>query len=682
MPSSRKRPCAIVIVVFATITEGTLASSGTRPRRSHALTASPPSAAVGVARLKASPASRTPRRVRKATPSRRNANRQPSVSNTMTRTAGKQTTIARRQESWTIEARIAAGSFVATRTASRPTPSTSRAARTWRRSALPVEDQQDADRRERARPEPPRNPRLGRRQSELEPAGPADEHPEQAQGRVGHLRQELFLEAQARVRVRQEEAAADRAEEREDERRPPGAHATRADHPLEGRKHDDQQDEHAVLEHGGIRPALPEPQGPEGPGAGVVADHEKNGEPEEDQRPVARPARAAGRVEDREEPHGEHEQPGDVVVELGPRAVRGGPRGVAVVHRQLVDRRRRERGPPGRESRDDFSERRTVGDDVDRRRQRGQRRRDEEGREAEAKLDLDEPPEPRGADVARGREPAHREEVHRAQGEEGGEDRHLGEHHDAVRRAEERAEPTDEGEREREPRGDEGRDGRERERREALEQQRRPRALAPPEPRHDEMRKAADPRRRPDLVETIERQQKTARPEPRRRVTRPRRARGERQRHPEQCEPATPGARSAAEAESAHDEPDAGEDADGGRPDVARGEEVTNRPAVIAGQRAQADGEREELRHAHDRRARRGECEAPAEQRQELRPRANRGPQDQQREQDAAEGHRLAAQRQAAEHDVDEAGHDASGLAARGAGPQQEQQEDRRADGG
>src|SRR5437870_2197820 len=137
-------------------------------------------AGAGVAGWKASPASRTPRRGRKATPSRRNANRQPSVSNTMTRTAGKQTTIARRQESWTIEARIAAGSFVATRTASRPTPSTSRATRTWRRSALPVEDQQDADRRERARPEPPGNPRLGRRQSELEPAGPADEHPEQA----------------------------------------------------------------------------------------------------------------------------------------------------------------------------------------------------------------------------------------------------------------------------------------------------------------------------------------------------------------------------------------------------------------------------------------------------------------------------------------------------------------------
>src|SRR5437879_8417228 len=257
MPSSKKRPCAIVIVVFATITEGTLVSSGTRPRRSQALTASPPSAAVGVATLNASPASRTQRRVRKATPPRRNANCQPSVSNTMTSTTGKQSTIASRQESWTIEARIAAGSFVATRTASRPTPSTSSKARTERRSALPVEDQQHTDRRERTGPEPAGNPPLGRRESELEPSGPADEHPEEAERRVGHLRQKLFLEAEARVRVRQEEAPADRAEERKDERRLPGAQAPRADHPLEDREDDDQQDEHAVLEHGGIRPALP-----------------------------------------------------------------------------------------------------------------------------------------------------------------------------------------------------------------------------------------------------------------------------------------------------------------------------------------------------------------------------------------------------------------------------------------
>src|SRR6059036_54121 len=497
MPSSRKRPCAIVIVVFATITEGTLASSGTRPRRSHALTASPPSAAVGVARLKASPASRTPRR---------NAKRQPSVSNTMISTTGKQSTIASRQESWTIKARIAAGSFVATRTASRPTPRTSSAARTERRSALPIEDQQDTDRGERAGPEPPGNPSLGRREPELEPSAPADEHPEEAERRVGHLRQELFLEPEARVRVRQEEAPADRADERKDERRLPGAQAPRADHPLEDREDDDQQDEHAVLEHSGIRPALPEPQRPEGPGAGVVADRQEGGEPEEDQRPVARPARAAGRVDDREQPHGEHEQPGDVVVELGPRAVRGGPRGVTIVHGQRLDRRRRERRPLGGEPRDDLGERRAVRDHVDRGRERGQRRRDEQGREAEPELDLDEPTEPRGADVGLRREPAHRDEVHRAEEQEGGEDRHLGEHHHAVRGPEQREDAADEREREREAAGHEDPDRRERERREASEQERRPQALAPPEPRDDEVREAADPRRCRELVDAIERQ--------------------------------------------------------------------------------------------------------------------------------------------------------------------------------
>src|SRR5437899_7349595 len=273
MPSSRKRPCAIVIVVFATITEGTLASSGTRPRRSQAFTASPPSAAVGVTRLKASPARRTPRRVRKATPSRRNANCHPSVSNTMTSATGKQSTIASLlHESWTIDARIAAGSFVATRTTNRATPTTSRTSRRWRRSALPVEEQQDADRGERAGPEPSGHPRLGRGQPELEPAAPADEHPEEAERRVRHLHQELFLEVQASVRMREEEAAADGAEERKDERRAPGAQATRADHPLEEREGDDQQDEHAVLQHLGVGHALPEPQGPERPRAGVVAD--------------------------------------------------------------------------------------------------------------------------------------------------------------------------------------------------------------------------------------------------------------------------------------------------------------------------------------------------------------------------------------------------------------------------
>src|SRR5436309_2491136 len=492
MPSTRKRPCAIVIVVFATITEGTLASSGTRPRRSEAFTASPPRAAVGVTRLKASPARRTSRRVRKATASRRNANSHPSVSNTMTSATGKQSTIASRHESWTIEARIAAGSFVATRTANRTTPTTSKTSRRWRRSALPIEEQQDADRGERAGPEPSGHPRLGRGQPELEPAAPADEHPEEAERRVRHLHQELFLEVQAGVRMREKEAAADGAEERKDERRVPGAQATRADHPLEEREGDDQQDEHAVLQHLGVGHALPEPQGPERPRAGVVADQQEAGEPQEDQRPVARPARSAGRVQDCEDPH-------------------------------------------------------------------------------------------------------------------------LGEDHHAVRRAEQRVDAADVREREREPGDDEDCDGRERERRKALEQERRPGVHAPPERRQDEVAQAADPRRRCDLVQSIERQPEAARPEPRRRVARPRRAHRERERPPEKRDPSKPGARRTADAETTDDEPDAGEDAGGGGADVRRGDELADGPAAATHQGAELDGKREELRPAKDRRARRGGREAPAE---------------------------------------------------------------------
>src|SRR2546428_337859 len=501
MPSSRNRPCAIVIVVFATITEGTLASSGTRSRRSQALTASPPSAAVGVARLKASPASRTPRRVRKATPPRGRANSHPSVSNPRTSATGRQRTTASRHESWTIEARIAAGSFVATRTANRTTPTTSRTSRRWRRSALPVEEQQDADRGERAGPEPSGRPRLGRGQPELEPAAPADEHPEEAERRVRHLHQELFLEVQAGVRMREKEAAADGAEERKDERRAPGAQATRADHPLEEREGDDQQDEHAVLQHLGVGHALPEPQGPERPRAGVVADQQEAGETQEDQRPVARPARSAGRVQDREKPH--------------------------------------------------------------------------------------------------------REEVHPAQGEEPGEDPHLAEDHHAVRRAEQRVDAADVREREREPGDDEDCDGRERERRKALEQERWPGVHAPPERRQDEVAQAADPRRRCDLVQSIERQQEAARPEPRRRVARPRRAHRERERPPEKRDPSKPGARRPADAETTDDEPDAGEDAGGGGADGRRGDQLPDGPAAATHQGTELDGQREELRPAKDRRARR-----------------------------------------------------------------------------
>src|SRR5206468_8578245 len=98
-----------------------------------------------------------------------------------------------------------------------------------------------------------------------------------------------------------------------------------------------------------------------------------------------------------------------------------------------------------------------------------------------------------------------------------------------------------------------------------------------------------------------------------------------------------PPARPPAEAESADDQPGAGEDADGDRPDVGRGEEVPDGPAVIAGQRAETDGEREELRDTDDGCTHRRECEAPVEQRHEGGPRVHRGPEDQQRKQHAAD---------------------------------------------
>jgi hypothetical protein len=73
IPSSRNKPWARVMVVLAMITDGTLTSSGSRSRSSHAFTPSPPSAAVGVTRLKDSPTSRVRSSTTKGTWSRRKA---------------------------------------------------------------------------------------------------------------------------------------------------------------------------------------------------------------------------------------------------------------------------------------------------------------------------------------------------------------------------------------------------------------------------------------------------------------------------------------------------------------------------------------------------------------------------------------------------------------------------------
>ena len=72
-PTTRKSACPMTIVVLATMTEGKPSVSGTQGRTSHALTASPPTEAVGVVRLNASPARRAARSEGKGTASRRKA---------------------------------------------------------------------------------------------------------------------------------------------------------------------------------------------------------------------------------------------------------------------------------------------------------------------------------------------------------------------------------------------------------------------------------------------------------------------------------------------------------------------------------------------------------------------------------------------------------------------------------
>src|SRR5205809_1034714 len=248
----RSRHVSTDLIFLATSRELKRGSIGPRSRSSQALTAAPPSAAVGVIRLKASPASREETRAEKATPARRNAKRQPSVSNTCTRTTGKQRITASRQERSATEASTTAGSFSATRTAKSTRPSPKSAKRRSFSSAFPVEQQHDTDQGERPGPDSTRHPAGGRRQPQLEPTAPAGDDRQQAQGHVGHLDQELFLQVEPGVGMREEEPTADDAQQGKDQHEPGDAEPTGANRPLEDAERDDHQHEHAVLENLGV----------------------------------------------------------------------------------------------------------------------------------------------------------------------------------------------------------------------------------------------------------------------------------------------------------------------------------------------------------------------------------------------------------------------------------------------
>src|SRR5262245_28794590 len=197
-------------------------------------------------------------------------------------------TTTSRQWRSAIEASTTAGSFWTTSAASSATPSTRSATRRYRRSALSVEDEGHANQRERERPDPARQPTSRRRKTQLEPAPPARDDGQQTQRHVRDLDQVFLLQVQPRVRVGQQEPAADGAQERKDERRALEAYPVRPDQPLEDTERDHQEHEDAVLQHLRIQHALPEAQGPERPGPGVITDKHEACEAHEHQRPATR----------------------------------------------------------------------------------------------------------------------------------------------------------------------------------------------------------------------------------------------------------------------------------------------------------------------------------------------------------------------------------------------------------
>src|SRR5204863_61549 len=91
-------------------------------------------------------------------------------------------------------------------------------------SRLAIEEQDESHRGEAAAPDPAW-PAARRRQSHLEPPAPARERAEDPERRVGDLGEELLLQVEHRVRVRQQEPAAHRAQQREHvAARPPRPH--------------------------------------------------------------------------------------------------------------------------------------------------------------------------------------------------------------------------------------------------------------------------------------------------------------------------------------------------------------------------------------------------------------------------------------------------------------------------
>src|SRR5438552_233558 len=264
-------------------------------------------------------------------------------------------------------------------------------------SDFPVEEKEKPDEGEAGRPDPPGHGAVPAREPELEPSRPTDDDAHHGQGQVSHLHQVGLLGVLQRMGVGQEQRSRRRADEWKDESKPLVSQPSRAHEPLEDAEDRGQQAEEAVLQHLRIPQALPEALRAQGPALGIAAKEEKGSQPHEEERPVARPRRVARALHHGEAAPGQHEEPGDVVVVLGPEAVLGGAGRLSVREVRCLgevgEGRRRERRPPRREAERHLRQSRAVGDLVHGGRRGAQRRRQEDPTARPAHLHLDEPAE-------------------------------------------------------------------------------------------------------------------------------------------------------------------------------------------------------------------------------------------------------------------------------------------------
>jgi hypothetical protein len=166
--------------------------------------------------------------------------------------------------------------------------------------------------------------------------------------------------------------------------------------------------------------------------------------------------------------------------------------------------------------------------------------RGEEHGDAESQLDLDEATQAHPRHVAGRGEPAHREEIEGAQGEQESEDGDLGQHHHPVGGADHRIGPVDVDDGEPDAARHERGDGTEGHRREALKEPGRPRSVPLAHRRRREVHEPTHPHTGRVLMHGVHHEKEALVLEPGRRVADGGRGDGEENGQPRQGHPARP----------------------------------------------------------------------------------------------------------------------------------------------